>query len=34
MKVEMLKKHFHLYFFAEKFGTYAEMYYFCSVIAK
>ena len=30
----MLKKHFHLHFFAKKFGGYAEMYYFCSVIAK
>ena len=30
----MLKKHFHLHFFAKKFGGNAEMYYFCSVIAK
>ena len=30
----MLKVHFHLYFFAEKFGANDRKYYLCSVIAK
>ena len=33
-KVEMLKMHFHLHFFAKKFGGNEILYYFCSVIAK
>ena len=30
----MLKMHFRLHFFAEKFGAYAYLYYFCSVLFK